>query len=93
MAVQFKAFVYENKDGNWFIELSDESTQKSEICENLDIFKEKLLDMGAVYGNDIEVKWVKSKTLSPANYQDLENKMAELQKEYADEINELEQNK
>lgn len=90
MAAKFTAYVDQNSDGKWFIELSDELDNKSEICSDLKNFQTKLEDMGAKYGNDIEVQWVKSKQLSLANYRDLEMKMAELHKEYESEIGEIE---
>ncbi len=92
MAVKFISYVDENKAGNWFIELRDTLSNESVVCKDLDEYKQNIEDMGAQYGNDIEVVWNKSKNLSLASYQDLEAKMAELQKEYANEISQMEQN-
>jgi len=91
MAVKFISHVDEDKSGNWFIELTDTLADKTVICEDLDQYKVKIEELGGEYGNDIEVAWTKSKTLSPKNYQDLNDKMAQLQKEYHDEIEKMNQ--
>jgi predicted RNA-binding protein len=93
MAVKFISHVEENNLGNWFITLTDTLQNKSTVCMDMDQYKKNLEKLADEYGNDIEVVWTKSKTLSPQNYQDLNEKMAELQKEYAQEIEELNQNK
>lgn len=93
MAVKFISHVEENNLGNWFITLTDTLQNKSAICENMDQYKKNLEELADEYGNDIEVVWTKSKNLSPQNYQDLNDKMEQLQKEYAQEIEELNQNK
>lgn len=90
MAVKFISHVEENEDGKWFIELTDTLGEETKVCNDLDEYKKCLEQMAEDYGNEIEVVWTKSKTLSPANYQDLNDKMAELQKEYEKEISELE---
>lgn len=89
MAVKFIAHVSDDSLGNWFIELTDTLEESSVICKDMNDFKEKLQDMGSEYGNDIEVEWTKSKDLSPKSYQELNEQMAKLQEEYADEIAEL----
>ncbi len=93
MAVKFISHVEENNLGNWFITLTDTLQNKSAVCMDMDQYKKNLEELADEYGNDIEVVWTKSKTLSPQNYQDLNEKMAELQKEYSQEIEELNQNK
>lgn len=93
MAVKFTSHVEENENGKWFIKLTDTLAEETKICNNLDEYKINIEAMAEDYGNDIEVIWSKSKTLSPANYQDLNDQMAKLQKEYEDEIKELENQK
>jgi len=89
MAVKFRSFVDENSEGEWFIELTDTLDETTVICQNLNEYKENIEELGSKYANDIEVVWTKSKTLSPKNYQDLNEKMAVLQKEYKDEIDKI----
>jgi hypothetical protein len=91
MAVKFISHVEENGLGEWFINLTDTLENETFICNNLDEYKEKIEELGAEYGNDIEVVWTKSKTLSPKNISDLNEKMALLQKEYEQEINQINQ--
>jgi len=92
MGVEFISYVDEDNSGNWFIKLTDTLSNESAVCKNLDEYKRQIEDMGAQYGNDIEVVWNKSKTLSLASYRELEAQMAELQKEYANEIAQMEHN-
>jgi tRNA uridine 5-carbamoylmethylation protein Kti12 len=92
MAVKFISHVDENKNGEWFIKLTDTLENSSVICDDLNQYKEQIEELGGEYGGDIEVVWTKSKTLSMKNYQDLNEKMAELQKEYQEEINQINQN-
>lgn len=89
MPVKFISHVDENENGDWFIKLSDTLSQENVICNNLDDYKIKLEEFSSEYGYDIEVVWTKSKTLSPKNYEDLNNKMSLLQKEYESEIDEI----
>lgn len=89
MAVKFISFVEEDSLGNWFIKLSDTLEEKTVLCKDLEEYKENIEQMGAIYGNDIEVVWEKSKLLSPKNYQDLHKKMAKLQEEYQSEISQI----
>jgi len=89
MAVKFTSYVDENSGGDWFIELTDTLEETTVICKDLDQYKENIETLGSKYANDIEVVWTKSKTLSPKNYQELNDKMAELQKEYQDEIDKI----
>jgi len=93
MAVKFIAFVNQKEDGGWNIKLTDTYDNIEVVCEDLKEFQEKIEDMGAEYGNEIEVVWEKSPHLTPANYNDLEVKMAKLQEEYKEEIEKINQSK
>lgn len=92
MAVKFISYVDEDIGGNWFIELTDTLSNESVVCKNLDEYKTKIESMGENYGNDIEVVWQKSKTLTPKSFQDLNEKMAVLQQEYQNEIDQINKN-
>lgn len=91
MAVKFISYVDEDVFGNWFIELTDTLEETTVVCKDLEQYKKNIEELGSKYAADIEVVWTKSKTLSPKNYQDLSNKMEELQKEYKDEIEQISQ--
>lgn len=92
MAVKFISHVDESSNGQWYIQLTDTLSDETVICQNLDEYKVQIEKMGDEYGNDIEVEWTKSKTLSPKSYQELNEQMEILQKEYESEIQELNQN-
>ena len=89
MAVQFISYVDQDVLGNWFIKLTDTLEEKDVICKDLDDYAKKIEELGADYGNDIEVKWIKSNRLTPANYQDISIKMAIFQEKYKKEIEEI----
>ncbi len=89
MAVKFISNVDENEAGEWYITLNDTLQDRSVVCNDLDEYREAIQEWGGEYGNDIEVVWNKSKTLSLNSYQDLNNKMDEFQEEYQKEINEM----
>lgn len=89
MPIKFVSHVDEDKNGNWFIKLSDTVTNNSAICKDLDEYKIKLEEFSQEYGFDIEVVWTKSKSLSPKNYEELNEQMALLQEEYQKEIEQL----
>jgi len=93
MAVKFIAFVNQKEDGGWNIKLTDTYDNVEVICEDLKEFETNLEDMGSEYGNEIEVVWEKSPMLTPANYNDLEVKMAKLQEEYKEEIDKINNDK
>eukprot|EP01029_Cantina_marsupialis_P026268 TRINITY_DN70060_c0_g1_i1.p2 TRINITY_DN70060_c0_g1~~TRINITY_DN70060_c0_g1_i1.p2 ORF type:complete len:112 (+),score=21.51 TRINITY_DN70060_c0_g1_i1:390-725(+) len=86
MAVKFISNVKENEYNNWYIELTDTLEEKTVICKDLEEYKKNLEEFSSDYGFDIEVVWNKSKTLSPKNIEDLNNKMFALQEEYKEEI-------
>lgn len=92
MSVKFTSHVDEKQNAQWFIILTDTLSNEEVICDDLEAYKTNIQQMAQKYANDIEVVWSKSKTLSPKSYQDLNEKMALLQKEYDSEIQELKQN-
>jgi hypothetical protein len=93
MAVKFIAFVNQKEDGGWNIKLTDTYDNIEVVCEDLKQFQTNIEDMGAEYGNEIEVIWEKSPMLTPANYNDLEVKMQKLQEEYKEEIDKINNDK
>jgi hypothetical protein len=92
LAVKFISYVDQNEQGDWYIKLTDTLGEESVICNDLDEYEKQIQKMGEDYGNDIEVAWSKSDTLSPANYQDINEKMAIMQQKYQSEIDDINQN-
>jgi len=89
MAVKFISHVEQNDIGEWYITLTDTLEEKSVTCNNLDEYANKIEELGAEYGGEIEVVWTKSDTLSPRNYQDLSEQMAKMQEKYKEEIDKI----
>lgn len=91
MAVKFTSYVDEKSIGDWFIKLTDDLSKKEFICNNLEEYQKSLEELSLEYGNDIEVVWKKSKSLSIKSFNDLNTKMEELKERYAKEIDEISQ--
>jgi len=89
MAVKFISHVDQNGVGEWFIKLTDTLEESSVICNNIEEYEKQIEEQGSEYGGEIEVVWTRSNLLSPANYQDLQEKMAELQEKYKEEIDKI----
>lgn len=57
-AVVFESVIRTNPAGRWYIELIDTSEEdKREFCLDIDEFAQKIEEMGAEYGGDVEVRW------------------------------------
>ncbi len=89
MAVKFISHVDQNGVGEWFIKLTDTLEETSVVCNNIDEYANKIEELGGMYGGDIEVVWTRSNLLTPANYQDLQEKMALMQEKYQEEIDKI----
>lgn len=89
MAVKFISHVEQDGIGGWFIKLTDTLEESEVICKDLDEYAQKIEKLGGEYGGEIEVVWTRSNLLTPANYQDLEEKMAIMQEKYQDEIDKI----
>ena len=89
MAVKFISHVDQNGVGEWFIKLTDTLEETSVVCNNIDEYANKIEELGGAYGGDIEVVWTRSNLLTPANYQDLQEKMALMQEKYQEEIDKI----
>jgi len=89
MAVKFISHVDQNGVGEWFIKLTDTLEETSVVCNNIDEYANKIEELGGAYGGDIEVVWTRSNLLTPANYQDLQERMALMQEKYQEEIDKI----
>jgi len=56
-AVIFDSIIKTNPLGRWYLELRDSEEDVTEVCLNLDEYAQKIEDMGAIYGGNIEVAW------------------------------------
>ena len=89
MAVKFISHVDQNDVGEWFIKLTDTLEESTVICNNMEEYTKQIEELGGEYGGDIEVVWTRSQLLTPANYQDIQEKMAKMQEEYQEEIDKI----
>jgi len=89
MAVIFTSVIKNDKKGGWFIELTDTMDNRIEWCLNLEEYAQKIEQMGADYGNDIEVKWSSDSDVHPASLDELRIEMAEFQRKYQEEIDKM----
>ncbi len=56
-AIILETVIKANPIGRWYLEIRDSEEDRSEICLNLDEYAQKIEDMGAIYGGDVEVAW------------------------------------
>lgn len=84
--VKFEAVLKNNGIGGWCIDLTDTLEPVTVRCENLEAFSEKVSEMGAEYGNDIEVVWSAAEDSNPVHMQELRVEMMTYQDKYKDEI-------
>ncbi|MCI0501152.1 MAG: hypothetical protein L0Y61_05335 [Epsilonproteobacteria bacterium] len=82
MSVEIIANVEEDYAGGWFIRLTDTEDGSSQICETLDIFSEKIADIGVNHNNDIVVKWSKNSDVTNEHFYELHQQMAIFQESF-----------
>jgi len=56
-AVIFDSIIKTNPLGRWYLELRDSGEGVTEVCLDLDEYAQKIEDMGAIYGGNVEVAW------------------------------------
>jgi len=88
--VVFEALIRSDKTGGWFIELTDTTDGRMEVCKDLDEFEEKIEAMGDDYGGHIdEVRWLKEDDLHPAILDEIRVLMAKKRDEIEEEKGEF----
>ncbi len=82
MAVIFESVIKSNPVGRWYIELKDTSEEdRVEFCLDLDEYAQKIEDMGAEYGGDIEVHWSADENVTQQQLNEVRMEMAKFQEE------------
>ncbi len=56
-AVIFESIIKSNPIGRWYLEIRDPQEERTEVCLDIDEYAQKIEDMGAIYGGDVEVAW------------------------------------
>lgn len=82
MSLVFTSVIKVDENNEWFIELTDTSDGRVEICKNMDEYKEKFEKMSEDYGGNVdEVKWSQDDNVPPYHVDEIRQAMAELQAE------------
>ncbi len=84
MSVVFEARIKNRGESphDWFIELTDIISNKTEVCNNLEEFSKKIEELGAEYNGKIdEVKWSKDDNVTQDQYSDINAGMRKYQEE------------
>jgi len=87
MSLVFESKIKVDDKNEWFIELTDTSDGRVEICTNMDEYKEKFELMGEDYGGNIdEVRWSQDDNVPPFHIDEIRQAMAGLQAEVEEKI-------
>ena len=89
MSVIFESTIKMVQDSreDWYIELRDTLSGKTEICKDLQEYSKKVEELGAPYGGHVdEVRWVKDENV-PLQVMDVVRfEMSKLQRELEEEM-------
>ncbi|MFT5835282.1 MAG: hypothetical protein ACI9RG_000167 [Sulfurimonas sp.] len=82
MSLIFESVIKVDENNEWFIQLTDTSDGRVEICKNMDEYKEKFEQMGEDYGGNVdEVKWSQDDNVAPQHIDEIRQAMSKLQTE------------
>jgi len=82
MSLVFTSVIKVDENNEWFIELTDTSDGRVEICKDMNEYKEKFEKMGEDYGGNVdEVKWSQDENVPPYHIDTIRQEMAQLQAE------------
>ncbi len=77
--MKFKSVIKAKPLGGWYIEITDEQTGMSVVCDTIEEYMTKIEEMGAGYGPDIEVEWSQDEGVIPAYINEIRGQMREYQ--------------
>lgn len=82
MGVIFESCIKVDPDGKWYIVLRDTMNDKIAVCRDLDEYSQKIEELGAEYGANIdEVKWSKDDNVPPHTIDELRLEMSRHQED------------
>ena len=82
MAVIFESTIKSNPVGRWYIELKDTTEEdRVEFCLDMDEYAQKIEDMGAEYGGDIEVHWKAAENVTQQQLNEVRMEIARWEQE------------
>ena len=71
--------------GGWYIELTETATGKTEICDTLDEYMQKIEEMGRDYGPGMQVAWQTDPQVDPKIMEAYVLEIRGLMRKYQDE--------
>ena len=84
-AVIFESIIKTNPVGRWYLEIRDNEAERTEVCLDLDEYSQKIEDMGAIYGGDIEVAWAAEENVTQVQINDVRHAMMVYEQKLEDE--------
>jgi len=76
-AVIFESVIKTNPLGRWYLEIRDNEQERTEVCLNVDEYAQKIEDMGAIYGGDVEVAWASEENVTQMQINEVRQEMME----------------
>ncbi len=84
-AVIFDSVIKTNPIGRWYLEIRDPQEERSEICLDLDEYAQKIEEMGAIYGGDVEVAWSAEENVTQIQINEVRQAMTAYEQKLQDE--------
>ena len=84
-AVIFDSVIKTNPIGRWYLEIRDPQEERSEICLDLDEYAQKIEEMGAIYGGDVEVAWSAEENVTQIQINEVRQAMMAYEQKLQDE--------
>jgi len=76
MSVLIKSTIKTNPLGRWYIELNDTTEEgHMAICLDVNEYAVKIEEIGAEYGNDIEIEWSSDEGVTPEQINEVRMQM------------------
>jgi hypothetical protein len=82
---EFKSTIKPKPLGGWYIELTENATGETVVCDNLDEYMQKIEEMGQEYGPGMQVAWEIDPEADPKVMQIYVNEIRGLMRKYQDE--------
>ena len=87
MSLIFESVIKVEENNKWFIELTDTSDGRVEICKDMKEYQEKFEKLGEDYGGNVdEVKWSQDDNVPPYHIDEIRQEMVKLQAEVEEKI-------
>jgi len=77
----FESVIKAKPLGGWYIELTNTDTGMTVVCDTIDEYMEKIEEMGAPYGPDVQVVWSQAEGVIPAYINEIRGLMQKYQDE------------